>query len=175
MNKLYYILFILVVFSCKNEEEKKSTVEENTKEISSKEAYATITSLPATEWLVGNWKDLSGNPKGQSHEIWWINADGHLEGKEFFVKPSLDTSKIAFNKIVPHLGGFQFVNITKETSKTEFRLKTFGADSLLFENSTHSYPQKITYKKITSDSLTITLDGYIFESQRTLVFKMKRF
>ena len=175
MKLFYYILMSCVVVACTNNTEDAFTIEDDNDTTTPQATYVKTNSLPATQWLVGNWKDMAMNAKGQSHEIWWLNDAGHLEGKEFFIKPDLDTSKIAYNSILPHMEGFQFSNITKDTVLTNFKLKAFGEDSLLFENPAHKWPQKITYKKITNDSIFITLDGYVFDSQRTLFFKMKRY
>jgi hypothetical protein len=173
-HKPFSFIVLILLFACNNNANTEVN-DEDASDTTKQEAYISSNELIAKQWLVGAWKDMSNNPKGQSHEIWHIDNEGLLQGKEFFVKPNLDTSKIAYNRIEPYLGGFQFLNITKETKQTSFRLKTQTENSMHFENPSHSWPQSITYNKITSDSLTITLDGYVFESQRTLVFKMKRY
>jgi hypothetical protein len=175
MKLFYYIFLGCFVVACTNNTEDTFTIEDDSETSTPQEIYVKTNHLPATQWLVGNWKDMAINTKGQSHEVWWLNDAGHLEGKEFFVKPNLDTSKIAYNSILPHMEGFQFSNVTKDTVFTNFKLKTFGEDSLRFENPSHKWPQIITYKKVTPDSILITLDGYVFESQRTLFFEMKRY
>ena len=55
-----------------------------------------------------------------------------------------------------------------------FSLKSSSKDSLVFENKAHDFPETITYKKITKDSMLIVLRGVSSEQNRELRLSFSR-
>lgn len=171
----FQIILAVLFFSCNNSEEKNSILVDDTGEKVVKNISADE-DLLAKNWLPGYWRNENDNPRLQTHEIWWVNDEGILEGKEFYVKLYYDTTKSTQHFIMPNdKGEYEHVILTKNDEKTVFKLTAQANDSLKFENPAHKWPQTIVYKKITADSMVITLDGFVFESQRTLDFKMSRY
>ncbi|MFP5470135.1 MAG: hypothetical protein ACLGGV_00930 [Bacteroidia bacterium] len=169
-----YVVIVLVLFIASV---KLYTIYQS-KQIESEEEVQTFDSkiLKDCSWLIGFWSNESDNPRLQSHEIWWINEEGNLEGKEFYVKLYYDTTKSTQHFIMPNdKGEYEHIVITQEDEKAIFKLTAQAQDSMKFENPAHKWPQTIVYKKITTDSMVITLDGFVFENQRTLDFKMSRY
>lgn len=176
MKFLLHIIFLVLLFSCSNNEDGNFEIVNNDSENVTKQIGS---QLLAKDWLVGKWSDSKKNPRRQSHEIWWLNEEGNLEGKEFFVKLYYDTTKTSKHEIKLNDKNelTHFVNADGFTGNTTipFKLTAQNKDSVKFENPAHKWPQTIVYKRITNDSMTITLDGYIHEANKTVMFEMTRY
>ena len=54
---------------------------------------------------------------------------------------------------------------------TDFKLTSVNAQEAVFENPTHDFPKRISYKKTADDSLTASIDGGEGTKQMTFAFR----
>lgn len=168
------ILFVIstILFSC-NENE-NYTIEENTIQSNKKDIKANVDlNLSDYTWLNGSWRDTTKR-KREIHEVWSTSKDS-LYGIGFYVFNGTDTSTKEKSIIkLNEDGDYYLSNFTKE-NKVKFKLKAFSKDSLHFSNPAHRYPQDVTYKRITNDSITILFDGYVHQAQRKFRFYLQKY
>jgi hypothetical protein len=110
-------------------------------------------------WLVGNWENKS--PEGNLSEIWTKENDSVYHGQSYFVK-SKDT--LHFETIsLTQVGDAVYYTPTvigqNGNKPVVFKMTLMADRQMVFENPAHDYPQKITYTKITNDSLVASISG----------------
>ncbi len=96
-------------------------------------------------WMAGCWK-LEGAEAG-SAEQWMAPAAGQMMG----MSRTLRRGKLAefeFLQIRPNAEGkLDFIAQPQGRPPTAFGLKEQGSQSVLFENTGHDFPQRISYKR----------------------------
>lgn len=115
--------------------------------------------LQKMEWLVGEWEQKL--PEGIVTEIWKKENDSTLSGKSFFIKEE-DTIHSETIVIKQHNDSLLYIPTVKGQNNDEpitFTLSSDVEDNYAFENLTHDYPQKISYKKINGTTLMTTISG----------------
>lgn len=127
-----------------------------------------------THWLLGNW--CSNNPTMNAYENWTLKDYNHLIGESFVLVQS-DT--VFFEKIdlQQTKKGWEYVVTVRNQNNEQpvhFLATSICADSLVFENRKHDYPNRIVYKKINNDSLVACIFGYQNGKATTEVFPMKK-
>lgn len=111
------------------------------------------------EWLVGEWEQKL--PEGTVIEIWKKENDSTLYGKSFFIKEN-DTIHKESIVLRQQKDDLQYIPIVEGQNNDEPITFTMTSDTeanFTFENPTHDYPQKISYKKINATSLMTTISG----------------
>lgn len=125
-------------------------------------------------WLIGNWENVT--PQSDFREIWARKNDSVFSGKSF-VTVSKDT---VFNESMELLqrNDSLFYVVTVKGQNNEkpvaFYLTTASGKELVFENPKHDFPTKITYAKITNDSLVASVSGIQNGKEARESFPMKR-
>jgi len=132
------------------------------------------------KWLEGNWRDTTtwGHMNAQIIERWYFNDQSYF-GSGLQVKNDTDTSLIENIQINTSTDPIFFQATVKEQNDGKaigFELKAYSADSIYFENLAHSFPQMITYRKITDDSIHAIAAAYTAEGAlRRQISKLKRY
>lgn len=125
------------------------------------------TEIDKLDWLVGTWEQQTEN--GTFTEVWTKtsqkdengNQADYLQGTSSLVKNgetlfseqitlTEKENKLVYSVIAGEQNGGQAVDFT--TTKIE-------KGDLVFENPTHDFPKKITYKLVTKDSLYAEISG----------------
>ncbi|MGQ3086022.1 DUF6265 family protein [Flavobacterium sp.] len=125
-------------------------------------------------WLIGSWGNTT--PEGILTEKWNKENDSVYHGESYFVigkdtvfseSIQLEESngKLVYNVTVPGQNNGQ---------ATPFELTTSSYSQMIFENLKHDFPSKITYNKITNDSLVAEISGMQKGKPATETFEMKR-
>jgi hypothetical protein len=111
------------------------------------------------EWLVGNWEQKL--PDGIITETWTKDNDSTFSGKSFFIKEkdTIHLENIVLTQKKDELLYIPTVNGQNNDEPVTFKLTSEAANAFTFENPTHDYPQKITYKKVATDRLVATISG----------------
>ena len=125
-------------------------------------------------WLTGTWKNSS--PDGTSFEIWGVENDTTYSGKSFIVRGT-DTLPLETFKLKRTGNDIFFIPTVNEQNGGQpvfFKLTSPIGDKLVFENMKHDYPQKITYTKISNDSILAVISGTILWQTHDENFPMGR-
>lgn len=177
-----YCLYIMLIFACftacKNDQQAriedavKAHIEAK-KEDEAKNA-GKYTLLQKTSWILGSWKGVLG--EGVSVERWYKQDDSTYAGAGLFIKGKVTLSQETLQlaqkgKDLYYLATVKDQNDNKPVS---FKMTKFTANELVFENPGHDFPQKITYKRYSADSLVAEISGEVNGQRRSEQFPMKR-
>ncbi|MDP2160700.1 MAG: DUF6265 family protein [Flavobacterium sp.] len=127
--------------------------------ISCQQNAATYAELEKANWFLGKWENTT--PEGTFSEEWKTENDSLMLGKSFFIKEN-DTLFSETVRLVQRENDlFYIVTVPNqnEAKPVAFKLTSSTADYLVFENPTHDFPKKITYKLVTKDSLYAEISG----------------
>lgn len=130
--------------------------------------------LEKAKWLSGTWKNSS--PRGTSSETWNLVNDSTYRGASYFMA---GTDTIASEDILLIQRGDALLYIPvvrnqNDGKPVEFTSTSISAEQLVFENPQHDFPQKITYTRISPDSLVAEISGTIDGQLRLRLFPMKK-
>ncbi|KAF7786134.1 hypothetical protein PRUB_a0606 [Pseudoalteromonas rubra] len=115
--------------------------------------------LNALNWLTGNWH--SENSKLKFSESWSRISEKTFEGYG-------QTYSIVKNKVVSaeslrlvEMSGevFYLAKVASNTLPTAFKLTRCDADSAVFENSRHDFPNKIRYQLNKDKNISVFVSG----------------
>lgn len=118
------------------------------------------------DWLVGCWESF----ENYSKEVWVRNPDGALLG----FSASVENSEIAFYELlyIREVGGrLTYTAHPAGQNSATFLVSSIDGQSVVFENPSHDYPQRISYRL---EGLTLTADISLMNGQRQLSFKQER-
>ncbi|MCF6128753.1 DUF6265 family protein [Flavobacterium sp. AS60] len=135
------ILSIMLLVSCQNKSEKK------------------FDKLEKMNWLVGNWEQKL--PDGTLKETWTKQNDSTFSGDSYFIntKDTVHFESIKLTQKDDELTYIATVIGQNNDEPVSFKLTSDADNTFAFENPTHDYPQKITYKKVNETSLIATISG----------------
>lgn len=142
MKNKIYILFLLAIssFSC---EQKTTKYKE----------------LEKANWFLGKWEYIT--PFKSFTEEWKKENDSLFLSECFLVKEkdTIYAETIRLELIKNEL--FYIITITNQNynKPVTFKLTSSTSDYLVFENPTHDFPKKITYKLVNKDSLYAEISG----------------
>lgn len=153
----------VLLFSCKENKEQVT-------EIPAK-AY---TQLEKAQWLIGSWGNAS--PEGNLTENWEKTNDSVYAGHTYFVigKDTVFTESIRLEEANGKLAYVTAVSDQNDGKAIRFEMTSASDNQLVFENPKHDFPQKITYNKITNDSLVAEISGMKEGKPSTEQFAMKK-
>ena len=152
------------LISCKNNQEANS-------EIITKPANQ----LEAANWLIGKW----GNSENgiDATEIWARENDSVYTGISYSIRDKKDTVSLERIRLEKQNDKLVYVPVVKEQNAGEvvkFTLTSSVGQQLIFENPEHDFPQKVSYKLITKDSLIAEISGIYKGKERSEKFPMHR-
>ncbi|WP_367754613.1 DUF6265 family protein [Flavobacterium sp. WC2421] len=142
--KITLLLLIVTLLSCK----KSDSSDKNEKD-----------KIKTAHWLLGTWENKTA--EGNLSETWEKVNDSTYEGQSYFIKGK-DT--IHFETIQLQQKGEELtynanVQGQNEDKPVPFKLTKTTEKELVFENPKHDYPQKISYKSVSKDSLIAEISG----------------
>lgn len=157
MKKTTIVLVLLLAFSaCKNSDSTKNE------------------KIKAASWLIGNWANKSGD--GSLTENWVELNDSTFQAQSYYVKEkdTLHFESITLQQKGKYLTYNAAVKGQNNDQPVAFKLTPGTAQNLVFENLKHDYPQKISYTKITSDSMIAKISGIQQGKPSSEEFSMKK-
>lgn len=125
-------------------------------------------------WLIGSWQNVSENEI--STEIWEKKNDSVFIAKSF-VLVNKDTVFSETISIERHGRSLFYIPTVKEQNQgqaVEFLMIECLNNKLVFENLKHDFPQKISYTKITHDSIVAEISGIEEGKQKSILFPFTR-
>lgn len=113
--------------------------------------------VDALGWLAGSWEFEKGGRVVR--EVWMAPAGGTMLGMSRTVK-SGKTLEYEFLQIRSGPGGELFyVAMPSRQKETAFQLKELTANSVVFENPAHDFPQQISYTLQADGALLAAIEG----------------
>jgi hypothetical protein len=139
--KITLLALVLVAVSC----QKKESAEKD--------------KIKVADWLIGNWENKS--PEGVLTENWQKLNDSTFSASSYFIK---EKDTIHFETIVLAQKDETLTYIATVKGQNDDKPVSFSSTAesdkqLVFENSKHDYPQKITYTKGANNTLTAEISG----------------
>lgn len=130
--------------------------------------------LQKADWFLGRWENNS--EEGNLSEIWKKQNDSTFYGESYFVIKN-DTVFAETIQLQERYGVLSYVVSVPNQNEEEpvtFQLNKNTNDGLIFENPSHDYPTKISYKQVESDSLVAEISGIKDGKLKSEFFKMKK-
>lgn len=161
---IYFLTALLAgLASCSNE------AKEQTNET---EATIEYKELKKAGWFLGDWENRF--PDGLTTESWTQVNDSTYTGTSFTVigKDTVSSETIRLEERHSKLYYIPTVKDQNKGKAVKFELTKANDHMLVFENPEHDFPQKITYRKITSDSIVAEISGKIDGKEQAEEFPM---
>ena len=130
--------------------------------------------LNPAQWIVGNWEQKTD--KGILTESWQRLNDSVFVGSCYFINES-DTLHRETMLLEQRADSITYsANVTGQNNDkaVPFTFTTANTNSLVFENPTHDYPQKIVYQKNKSNDLVVTVSGMLRGKKSMETYTMSR-
>jgi hypothetical protein len=139
-----------------------------------KETAAHNDKMKAAEWLIGNWENKM--EQGTLSESWEKANDSTFNGKSYFIKnkDTLNNETIVLTQKGSELFYIPVVKGQNNNEPVMFKMTKADTRQLVFENPKHDFPQKITYTKITSDSIVAAISGVVNGKTEGETYPMKK-
>lgn len=134
----------------------------------------TTNDITKAGWLIGTWENKT--LKGSIYETWRKETDSKFSGKSYIVKEK-DTIVFENIQLIQEPDGLFYIPTVKNQNDglpVRFTVKTISETQLVFENPQHDFPQCISYRKISADSLVAEISGTKKGQERKQTFPMKR-
>lgn len=114
--------------------------------------------LSNLKWMLGNWE--SKTEEGTLYERWVKLNDSTYDGHAFAISIDGDTTFSENAKVILRKGQIIYSVTVNNEETTDFTLVDIE-EQAVFENINHDYPQRIIYKKMSSDSLFARIEGTV--------------
>ena len=156
----------IVLFACGNQvDSNKETM------IKNNDASA----IEQANWFLGIWK--SKTTDGDLTEIWKQMNDSNYLGVSYLI---VKTDTVFYELISLEKKNKKWnysVSVKNQNNEqpVSFEMTSMTPNQLVFENSKHDFPSKITYTKITQDSMVAKISGILKGKEQIDYFPMKRF
>lgn len=126
------------------------------------------------DWLPGIWEFSAGEVR--MAEQWKRIDSTNLEGASWYITrgDSLLMEKLRITECDSGTYYFAEVSSQNQGRRIDFRLTSSEQNQWVFENPGHDFPQKITYERISSDSLKASIEGIQEGKPRREEFRMGR-
>lgn len=126
------------------------------------------------KWLSGIWENKS--PKVTLFEAWKITSSFEFTGKSYYLKGQ-DTILLENIKLIQEKNKLHYIPTVKNQNNglaVKFQMTSITDSSVVFENQQHDFPQMISYKKISPDSLLAQISGRRNGQLKQQSFPMRR-
>lgn len=110
------------------------------------------------------------------YENWTKASDLEFIGKSYILKGN-DTTVFENIQLIQKQGSLFYIPTVKDQNNNlpvSFSSKSISDNEFIFENQKHDFPQIISYKKITQDSLVAEISGTVNGQKRKQTFPMRR-
>ncbi len=130
--------------------------------------------IAQASWLVGTW---SGKSKARTnYETWEKYNDSTYLGRSYSIQQG-DTVSSESIKLVQQGEAISYIPTVDGQNNdmpVVFTLISSDSNRLIFENSAHDFPQRITYQMVSQDSLIAEISGLINGEHHAQEFPMRR-
>ncbi len=162
---LLLTLFVVAFVACNSEAEDSATGESEVNN-----------TLEPMLWLEGTWVDEATfgfkQPPQHLHETWKVYPDS-ISGMGYNVQGQ-DTNITEYISIMVINDKLTYVARPNGQAMVTFTLTSSTSNQWVFENKANDFPQKLIYKKLPSDSLSVTLEGIQNAMERSIELKYSK-
>ena len=151
-------------------------VGESGEQAKEKEQSKVYSELEKAKWFLGMWENNFPDGSGSVTESWEQSNDSTFTGNSFVVIGK-DTVSSETLRLEERQGKLLYIPTVSDQNKgraVEFTLTSANSNKLVFENPKHDFPQKISYTKITSDSIVAEISGMMDGKAASEQFPMHR-
>ncbi len=131
--------------------------------------------LGAFAWLEGEWQRTMR--RGVAIERWRHVPGVGLVGEAVLRPTDADTEVPTEALLLVTMGAdtFYIARPSENPYPVAFRLVSHADDTAVFENPTHDFPQRIIYRRISDDAMTVSIEGPGDDGRvRTIDFEFRR-
>ena len=128
------------------------------------------TSIDRLSWLAGCWSRERAN--GMTEEHWMSPRGGTMLGMSRTVRDGR-TVEFEFVQIRPSEGTLVYDARPSGQPAARFALKSMTDDTVVFENPSHDFPQRIIYRR-TVDGVAARIEGVASGAPRAVDFPFSR-
>ncbi|MGH2666963.1 DUF6265 family protein [Flavobacterium sp.] len=155
------ITFSTTFISCQKKEKAESA----------EKAYAQI---EKANWLIGKWGNTT--KEGILTEAWTKQNDSVLKGQGHFIvgKDTVFSESILLEQKGDSLFYVPTIKDQNGGKPVSFKMTVSTESQLVFENQEHDFPQKITYTKVSADSLVAEISGIKDGKESKETYPMKK-
>ena len=107
-------------------------------------------------------------------EFWSRVVRNTLEGNSTTKKNNTIIERESMSIIQDASGNFNYRAKLPKQKEVLFRLVKSDSISAVFENLKHDFPQRISYRRSSEDSLTAVIEGTVKGKHSTIVFPYKK-
>jgi Domain of unknown function (DUF6265) len=130
--------------------------------------------IEKANWFIGDWENASD--EGSFREIWTKTNDSVYSGISIVV---IEQDTVFYENVsLEQKKDSVFYNVSvkgqNKDQAVSFYLTSSDNDKLVFENPNHDYPSKITYSKVSKDSIVAEIYGLKDGKKITESFPMSR-
>lgn len=115
--------------------------------------------MAKAEWFIGSWENKT--PKGDLSENWVKINDSVFNGESYFIKET-DTL-FGETVVLSEKDGTVLYTVTAKGQNDDlpvaFKMTGATANQIVFENPSHDFPNKISYRQINKDSIVAEISG----------------
>ncbi len=125
-------------------------------------------------WLRGKWEVKATGTV--LYEEWVKTGEGDLSGISYYLKGT-DTVTLEWMTLTRNRDRLIFTAKTagqNDGDPVSFPASRVGPDELIFTNRSHDFPQNISYRSVTRDSMVAEISGTVSGQFKSRVFEMKR-
>lgn len=128
-------------------------------------------SLDAVNWLVSCWEANSGTRR--VIERWFEPSGGEMKGNS---RTIVGPREVEGERLRIYGRGDTLIYDAHPSgqARTEFRGRATSASEIVFENPAHDFPQRISYRRVGSDSLIARVEGDRAGRRAPLTFAYRR-
>ncbi len=155
-----------LLFSCKEAAKNETPIPQKAK---------TYTQLEKARWVLGEWGNTT--PEGELTERWKQENDSVYTGETYFVTGGKDTvfsESIRLEEVNGKLTYIATVPGQNNGKPVAFEMTSATENQIIFENPQHDFPSKITYNKISLDSMVAVISGTKDGKPASEQFAMKK-
>ena len=157
------LAIVSIIVSCNNSNKEKVTNNSTTNHYDE---------IEKANWLIGQWQNSSS--EGNATETWNKLNDSTFRGESYFVvgKDTVSSETIGLEQRGKELFYIPTIKEQNGGQPVKFTLTNSSNNQLIFENPKHDFPQKISYTKISTDSLLAEISGIVEGKQNSQKFPM---
>ena len=122
-------------------------------------------------WLAGCWQRGTGNLIVE--EQWMRPRGGTMLGMGRTVRGD-STIEWEHLRIAPDGDTLVYHAMPSGQERASFRAISVSADAVIFEDTTHDFPQRVIYRRAGADSLHARVEGVMRGQQRGIDFRYQR-
>ncbi|MDX1936935.1 MAG: DUF6265 family protein [Flavihumibacter sp.] len=138
-------------------------------------AAAQTPKLSDCKWLLGSWQAERRN--GMVTESWQQQNDSTFTATSYRVNAAGEKKlleQIVLSESKGRLFYIPTANGQNNNQPVRFEVTQLTKESFVAENALHDFPKRITYKKISADSLYACVDGGAADAEKKIEFNYTR-